>query len=272
MRFQSREPNAMILPLPATPNADENSIRFIDLSGYEDFFRDLGRCFPTIAPRPTSNYEASNADAAPLRIIEVHEVGGFEASFVPSMADFKRLDPRFVIPEETWAKIPLYRDYSFAVFQLKDLEGRPHPMAFEFETRLPDTIFFPTVHIHDGEVHATEDFDHMLYCQHSGYDRIAGAHTGRVDAATDLTRSKWNASNRVNVAKAKGLIDGNLLVHRRILKGDLPNQDVWLAARGQSTKSTFGFAPAVPAAIASLMLPVNWLIRRRNRLQQRTQS
>ena len=32
--------------------------------------------------------------------------------------------------------------------------GRVHPMAFEFPTRSPDEIFFPTAHIHDGACHA----------------------------------------------------------------------------------------------------------------------
>ena len=40
-----------------------------------------------------------------------------------------------------------------------------HPMAMEFNTRHPDTLFFPTLHIHDGAVHAEEDYDHTLYFQ-----------------------------------------------------------------------------------------------------------
>ena len=40
-----------------------------------------------------------------------------------------------------------------------------HPMAFEFPRRAPAALFFPTVHIHDGEVHETAMFDHRLYCQ-----------------------------------------------------------------------------------------------------------
>ena len=28
-----------------------------------------------------------------------------------------------------------------------------HPMAFEFPTRHPDKLFFPTNHVHDGALH-----------------------------------------------------------------------------------------------------------------------
>jgi hypothetical protein len=80
-------------------------------------------------------------------------VGNFVASVVPTVEDFRRLDPQFSISPEIWGKIPDYQDYSFVVFQLEELKGRPHPMAFEFETRHQENLFFPTVHIHDGEVH-----------------------------------------------------------------------------------------------------------------------
>src|SRR5690606_16069404 len=110
--------------------------------------------------------------------LAVHEVGDFVASFVPTLADFRRLDPQFVIPQESWDKIPEYSDYGFAVFQLKSLVGNPHPMAFEFTTRWPDRIFFPTVHIHDGEVHDREEFDHTLYLQHPEFDRVVGTYQG----------------------------------------------------------------------------------------------
>ena len=47
-------------------------------------------------------------------------------------------------------------------------------MAFEFETRLKNEIFFPTVHIHDGEVHKREHFDHTLYLQNAEFDNVVG--------------------------------------------------------------------------------------------------
>ena len=97
--------------------------------------------------------------------LAVQQIGSYEASFVPSEADFRRLDERFRLPASTWASLPIYHDYGFAVFKLKAGAHVVHPMAFEFPRRYPNRLFFPTVHIHDGKVHQTADFDHTLYCQ-----------------------------------------------------------------------------------------------------------
>jgi hypothetical protein len=166
--------NAMILPLPVRTPATDASVRFIDLEAYGLFFDDLERGFPvkeswTLA---RSKSETATASAAAAPELVVHEVGSYVASFVPSIADFARLAPRFRIAPAVWARIPAYADYGFAVFQLKSKEGRPHPMALELESRMPDQIFFPTVHIHDGEVHDREGFDHALYLQSEAFDRV----------------------------------------------------------------------------------------------------
>jgi len=139
--------------LPTDTSVGESAVRFISLENYEYFFSHLERGFPR-TPRISIGCGDSTMVVAANAAIEVHEVGDYIASFVPSLADFERLDPRFVIPVETWNLIPQYEDYGFAVFQLKQLAGKPHPMAFEFATRWNDRVFFPTVHIHDGEVHA----------------------------------------------------------------------------------------------------------------------
>ena len=50
MNYRSDEPNAMILPLPVRQPANDDSVRFIDLKGYEAFFDDLAEGFPYVAP------------------------------------------------------------------------------------------------------------------------------------------------------------------------------------------------------------------------------
>ncbi len=62
---------------------------------------------------------------------------------------------------------------SFAVFKLKAGAMSVHPMAFSFPRRDPQTVFFPTVHIHDGKVHEKADFDHIIYCQPSSAERLS---------------------------------------------------------------------------------------------------
>jgi hypothetical protein len=102
------------------------------------------------------------------RTLAVHEVGAFQASFVPSLADFGRLDARFKLSEKVWERLPQYQDYGFAVFKLRDTgatSNAVHPMAFDFATRLSGEVFVPTVHVHDGEVHDACWFDHVVFVQ-----------------------------------------------------------------------------------------------------------
>ena len=106
----------------------------------------------------------------------VHDVGEFEASFVPTPADFNRLDERFRLPRSVWSALPDYADYGFAVFKLPPealwlLHAPPRgwtelpPDGVRLPRRNPSALFFPTVHVHDGAVHAEADFDHTLYMQ-----------------------------------------------------------------------------------------------------------
>ena len=126
------------------------------------------------------------------------------------------LDEQFRLPSGIWDKLPQYKDYGFAVFKLKKGEHKVHPMAFEFPRADKSKLFFPTVHIHDGKVHAKADFDHDLYCQ--GWD----------------TGARWDESPRPaemfmrKLDQAKGVVDGKGHVYRKRMKGTLKNEDVWL--------------------------------------------
>ncbi|TWU01327.1 hypothetical protein [Stieleria varia] len=273
MKFETEKENAMILPLPVATPAREDSLQFISLKEYDSLFDDMDRAFPVIKP-PSRGYgvplsAAASAIDSPL---VVHDVGDFVASFVPTMNDFGRLDPRFVIPKSSWDKIPQYADYGFAVFQLKDLKGKPHPMAFEFETRMKNEIFFPTVHIHDGEVHRREHFDHTLYLQNAEFDKVVGKYVNhRVkDSATGFVRSKDIARRFCEVEKAAGLVDGNLLLHRIEMRGTMENKDVIApvaAAHGKTPGFRFGHLLSITPALLG-MCGLGWIINRRNRLRR----
>jgi len=272
MRFESQEQNAMILPLPVALPSREDSVRFISLKGYDGFFRDLDRGFPVVAPRSPGRLLPTIV--APAAQLAVHEVGDFVASFVPTLADFRRLDPQFVIPQESWDKIPEYSDYGFAVFQLKSLVGKPHPMAFEFTTRWPDRIFFPTVHIHDGEVHDREEFDHALYLQHPDFDRVVGTYQGpRLrDPVTGYVRSKETAEKFCQIGKSQGIVVPGQLVHRSEIRGLQQNQDVIRPVSFESSarQSTGAISPSPvfhhwPTALAGIGLAgLLWFFRRRS--------
>ncbi|MGJ8642534.1 MAG: hypothetical protein ACSHX9_03925 [Luteolibacter sp.] len=206
---------AMILPLPVQAGVDEEAVKFIDLSGYPDFFDDLKNGYPSYDALAAGRGGQPKAENS----LKVVKVGSFEASFVPKEEDFKRLDARFRLPTDTWKSLPQYADYGFAVFKLKPDAHKVHPMAFTFPTRDPGKLYFPTVHIHDGQVHPKEEFDHALYCQ---VER-----TGMF-AMTRWDESEGLAKNFTHVEKAKNLIAPDHHVYRRSLVGMRKNEDIML--------------------------------------------
>ena len=232
MEYLATEDLAMILPLPVRLPAHPGSVRFIALNKDRHFFDNLENGFPDVEEEalkragiptnpPTAPHymdvrsgvigaraEPAGAIGAMASPLAVQRVGDYDASFVPTLNDFDRLDARFKLPRSVWNQIPLYRDYGFAVFKLRkpalsaprpssasdddlppdepgnrphrmrirNIQNHPHPMAFAFETRMLNALFFPTVHIHDGKIHPREEFDHTLYMQ----GRVRPTHLSRV--------------------------------------------------------------------------------------------
>jgi hypothetical protein len=162
MQFSASKELAMILPIPIVPGCPEDSLNFISLENYKTLFSDLHDWFN---PMPKGRARSAAPRSSAPRLV-VHSVGAFEASFVPSIADFIRLDPRFRINAQILSTWPQYADYGFAVFKLKAGDDQQvHPMAFSFTTRDPSRSFFPTLHIHGEEATLHERFDHDLYLQ-----------------------------------------------------------------------------------------------------------
>jgi len=272
MNYESREQNAMILPLPVKQPATVETLNFIDLKGYDTFFDDLADGFPFYSPpsigcsaplNPTSRYD-----------LEVVEVGNYIASFVPTISDFDRLDSQFTLPNETWERIPGYKNFGFAVFQLAAGSLKPHPMAFEFQSE-NDDLFFPTVHIHDGEVHESEEFDHVLYMQHAGLDsKVYGYENSNVeDKSTGLIRSKYAASQFCDLDKSFGLINGDLLVHRKIMRGNLTNSDTIFPIAGDPLKPSLNLRPWLKATPWLVVIAgLGWFFNRRAKIKKLRES
>ena len=269
MNYESREPNAMILPVPVKQAADDKSLVFIDLKNYETLFNDLDKGFPWHAPSGIG-IGCSAGPCASADYLEVFEIGNYIASFVPTLADFDRLDPNFTLPQEVWVKIPEYENFGFAVFQLAAGKLKPHPMAFEFQIE-KDELFFPTIHIHDGEVHQSEKFDHVLYMQHAGLDSKVGDYRNSdiEDRATGLVRSAQQASSFCSASKSANLIDGKLLVHRKIVRGKLPNTDTVFKFSGDPVKPSVNFRwwrSFMPWLV--VLAAVGWFFNRRSKLKR----
>jgi hypothetical protein len=211
MKMDAKEELAMILPLPVPKASKEDALRFINLEKYPEFFDQVRAGFPE--PKPGRGLGKSDEAPGGLKVVEV---GSFVASFVPSVADFKRLDERFRLPSDVWDKLPQYKDYGFAVFQLKKGAQKVHPMAFEFPRANAKQLFFPTVHIHDGTVKPKAHFHHMLFCQKSGEENLM----------------RWEESTRPagmymkNLDAAQGIVDPSGHCYKKVMIGDLKNEDV----------------------------------------------
>lgn len=209
---------AMVLPIPIRAGG---RFRFYDLSSYPTIFADLLSLFP----RPRSKGgDLDLLDGGDDEVLAVERVGVFEASWVPSRKDFSRIDRRFRLRDDVWTALPSYDGWGFAVFQLTAGSHNVHPMAFAWETQFASRAFFPTVHVHDGKVHAQAWFDHTLFLQ------VSPSHTSPA-----WTASRAPADTVVDTTRAQGLVGGRQRVYTTLLSGQKDNSDTWVELSGASS-------------------------------------
>jgi hypothetical protein len=215
MTFTSNDQTAMILPIPTASGRPEDVVTFVSLEGYPDFFRDLERHFQEVWAQ-----SRTLGGGLPSPSLKVYLVGAFEASFVPRLEDFDRLDVRFRLPPHVWRQLPVYESFGFVVFKLQPgTRASVHPMAFSFRTRDPETVFFPTVHVHDTLVHEMADFDHILYTQNEPA------------RGSSWPRTFWMpggvaASRYLKVERTSGLVSKNVPCFQMAVIGRFPNRDI----------------------------------------------
>jgi len=215
MVIKAAEELALILPIPTPKASKEDAVKFIALDKYEDFFDEMRKGWPE--PKSNSRGPASGGKEDPAPKLKVVEVGSFIASFVPTQKDFERVDEKFKLPADLWAKLPQYKDWGFAVFQLKKGEKKIHPMAFDFPRAEAKKLYFPTVHIHDGKLEEKADFDHTLYCQASAGENILDWEESAQPAELFMTKLE---------KEGKGIVDKDHL-YRKTIKGKQKNEDTW---------------------------------------------
>ena len=221
MEFSAEQDVAMILPFPQKRGGAQP--RFINFEDVPEFFKKLQSLFPVRRTRGSRGLKS-----APMSFsIPVIQFGSFEGSFVPTINDFDRLDERFRFASGTLdAMKRLYGDYSFAVFKLKPgRDVKVHPMAFAFDARDPKKIFFPTVHVHDGEWHASEHFDHTLYAQ-VPEDNLRGEirEANKAGNPTEVSERKMSINKDLRSSPASEAVVA-APVFRVKLRGNLENRD-----------------------------------------------
>lgn len=219
MTIDAKEDLAMILPLPVKTPAGEKDVKFIDLKGYPEFFGDMEAGFHR-PEKVTRGLHLTAPATASQGMLKVVQVGSFEASFVPTQNDFSRLDERFRLPADAWKQLPTYESYGFAVFKLKPGEMKIHPMAFSFSREQTRTLFFPTVHIHDGKLHKKAEFDHAFYCQPTHDER---------PLTSGWEESYTHPNGFMQMKKVKGVVLGNQHCYKKEMRGMLANKDTLLA-------------------------------------------
>jgi len=226
LKLSAKDDLAMVLPIPVPAKSAEDAVRFVNLEEYPELFKDLDQGFPQLPAQKLLDRSKRHL-AEGQEQLEVVRVGAYEASFVPGLADFSRLDARFRVPDAAWRQLPQYADWGFAVFKLrKGTQQEVHPMAFWFPTRHPDRVFFPTVHIHDGTAPKEARFDHALYCQLPTTGLMMARDPG---FATNWRESDQPAQFFVDMKKAGKLIQGADHVYRRFVRETRKNEDVVLS-------------------------------------------
>lgn len=220
MALESKREVAMVLPIPVKRGSGEDALHFVSLESYLTVFDDLEKGFPE--PRGAKmSVPGVSADYGGLfrRPLKVVSVGAYDASYVPSIPDFSRLDKRFRLPDDIWDQLPGYRDFGFAVFKLKRGRTEPHPMAFTFPTARPGQLFFPTLHIHHGKVPKDEEYDHTLYAQARGVN------------FSNWEESPQPASHFVKTDQTQSIVRADRHVYKRQYFGLMTNGDIVVKPR-----------------------------------------
>ncbi|MCJ8331169.1 MAG: hypothetical protein HRT89_05130 [Lentisphaeria bacterium] len=232
MKYQADTEVAMVLPLPVPKGTAEHDVNFLPLDHYPKFFLEMRELFVEPDPHEELNLSTSFRAAAGA-MLQVQNVGNFEASFVPSISDFERLDPRFRIDPSLWQELPDYSDYGFAVFKLKPVIGElgVHAMAFEFPTRWPDELFYPTVHLHGKRVWAYDYFDHSLFFQTN--DQVFSS-TYYFDVSYENANELMHPPGS---DETHGIVDLDQRVFRIVLDGAYTNQDTLIGKKIAIPKS-----------------------------------
>jgi hypothetical protein len=212
-RYEADDDFALILPLPTPPETLPTDVRFIDLSGYDAFFRDLRRGFPT---PPGETEKMSLTDRIIEKVRDWLDIDTTQAAitFAPNHAALSHIQDQFQLTADVLRLLERFDKAGFVCLKLAAGTNRVPPMAFEFPRRRSTELFFPTALAIGADLDATAAFNYQLFCQ-----------AGRLPPEW---RSVQPAPNVMKADKTRGLIDPDQPIGWRALVGPQANLDTFI--------------------------------------------
>ena len=213
LRISAATDIGLIVPVPIAPGAAESEVRLLSTDGSQSLFESLASGFSPATGRP--HRRDADEEAAP-RTVRYAAAQAMRAVYVPSIADFDRVAAHLRLPEAALASRPEYASYGFYVFELPAGQNvRIVPMGFDFPTRHPEAVYFPTWY---GDPTWMPDEGHRDITVYTQFGERLG-----------WEETRETATRFVNASATRGLIAPDRPVQRKILFGDGNNEDLLAA-------------------------------------------
>jgi hypothetical protein len=218
-RYEADTPFALILPLPTPPDTPASAVRFINLSGYDEFFSDMRRGFPDLT-RDTGKQSFTDRLLEKVRDWLDLDTTQIEFAFFPNRTVLAEMRDSWPVSEAVWTALEPYAACGLVGLKLEAGANRLPPVAFEFPRRDPDEVTFPTAHNLPPSAVAT--LRHGLYAQTSKRSL-----QWRISISAEDDRP-LRAREFVKTDRTLGLIDPDQPIVSRRLVGAADNVDVRL--------------------------------------------
>jgi hypothetical protein len=215
-RYEAATPFTLIMPAPTPPDAPANAVRFINLSGYDEFFSDLRRGFPELT-HDTGKQSFTDRLREKVRDWLDLDTTQIEFAFFPNRTVLADMRDRWPLSDAAWAALEPYAACGLVGVKLEAGANRLPPIAFEFPRRTPTELSFPTAHNLTDPAAVRQ----ALYAQ-----TLKRSAEWRMSASADDDRHTLRARDFVKIDRTLGLIDPDQPIVSRRLNGPADNVDV----------------------------------------------
>ncbi|MBI5566494.1 MAG: hypothetical protein HY870_16460 [Chloroflexi bacterium] len=218
-RYEAETPFTLILPLPTPPDTPASAVRFINLSGYDEFFSDMRRGFPNLT-RDTGKQSFTDRLLEKVRDWLDLDTTQIEFAFFPNRTVLAEMHDSWPVSDAVWASLEPYAACGLVGLKLEAGANRLPPIAFEYPRRNLDELAFPTAHNLPQSSAVT--LRHALYAQTSKRSL-----EWRISINAEDERP-LRAREFVKTDRTLGLIDPDQPIVSRRLAGPTGNVDVHL--------------------------------------------